>query len=232
MSTAAVFDPTQKKKKRRPAGKASAEAAAATPATFDFGKKKKKKKPVAEVVKDQTVEEELTKADIVPKESSEDSEYSYQHLLDRIYNVMKENNPDLIVAKRQRYVVPPPDIMLEGTKKTVWNNFLELCNHFNRTPEHVQAFALAELGTTGSFTGSEGQKLTVRGRFKPKQIENVVRHYVAEYVTCMTCKSPDTILKKENRLYFVQCKSCGSTRSVTNINKGYVAQVGRRKKKY
>jgi hypothetical protein len=39
-----------------------------------------------------------------------------------------------------------------------------------------------------------------------------------EYVTCRTCKSPDTDLKKgENRLFFVTCNSCGSRRSVAYV---------------
>jgi hypothetical protein len=52
----------------------------------------------------------------------------------------------------------------------------------------------------------------------------------AEYVACRTCKSPDTLLKKENRLYFLCCNACGSTRSVAPIKKGFEAQVGKRKK--
>lgn len=32
-----------------------------------------------------------------------------------------------------------------------------------------------------------------------------------EYVTCKICKSPDTLLSKENRLDFVTCESCGSS---------------------
>lgn len=52
-----------------------------------------------------------------------------------------------------------------------------------------------------------------------------------EYVTCKTCRSPDTELSKgENRLYFVTCNSCGSRRSVTAIKTGYSAQVGKRKR--
>jgi hypothetical protein len=31
-----------------------------------------------------------------------------------------------------------------------------------------------------------------------------------EYVTCQTCKSPDTLLNKEARLFFMNCQSCGS----------------------
>lgn len=64
-----------------------------------------------------------------------------------------------------------------------------------------------------------------KGRFQQKQIESVLRRYIGafasvplqmsvltpravEYVTCKTCKSPDTLLAKENRLYFVTCQSC------------------------
>ncbi|MCL7021711.1 hypothetical protein MKW94_018917 [Papaver nudicaule] len=50
-----------------------------------------------------------------------------------------------------------------------------------------------------------------------------------EYVICNGCKSPDTILSKENRLFFLRCEQCGSGRSVAPIKAGFVARVGRRK---
>lgn len=41
-------------------------------------------------------------------------------------------------------------------------------------------------------------------------------------MTCRTCKSPDTELKKgENRLFFVTCNSCGSRRSVAYVIVNY-----------
>lgn len=51
-----------------------------------------------------------------------------------------------------------------------------------------------------------------------------------EYVTCKTCKSPDTLLTKENRIFFMSCESCGSRRSVNPIKSGFQAQVGKRSK--
>ena len=54
-----------------------------------------------------------------------------------------------------------------------------------------------------------------------EQIENVLRRYIVEYVTCKTCKSPDTTLTKDNRLFFMTCSSCGSTRSVQAIKTGF-----------
>lgn len=66
----------------------------------------------------------------------------------------------------------------EGTKKTVFTNYMELCKAMNRQPEHVQMFLLAELGTSGSLDGQ--QRLVVKGRFQPKAFEGVLRRYVNE----------------------------------------------------
>jgi translation initiation factor 2 subunit 2 len=98
----------------------------------------------------------------------------------------------------------------------------------HRQPEHVIQFMFAEMGTTGSVDGSA--RLVIKGRFQQKQIEHVLRRYIVEYVTCKTCKSPDTLLTKENRIFFMSCESCGSRRSVNTIKSGFQAQVGRRKK--
>lgn len=68
----------------------------------------------------------------------------------------------------------------EGTKKTVFTNYMELCKAMNRQPEHVQMFLMAELGTSGSLDGQ--QRLVVKGRFQPKAFEGVLRRYVNEYV--------------------------------------------------
>jgi translation initiation factor 2 subunit 2 len=51
---------------------------------------------------------------------------------------------------------------------------------------------------------------------------------LVEYVTCKTCKSPDTLLTKENRIFFMACESCGSRRSVNAVKTGFQAQVGKR----
>lgn len=48
----------------------------------------------------------------------------------------------------------------------------------NRAGEHVSAYLLAELGTSGSLDGQ--QRLVVKGRFLPKSFETVLRRYVNE----------------------------------------------------
>ena len=49
-----------------------------------------------------------------------------------------------------------------------------------------------------------------------------------EYVTCHTCRSPDTNMVKEERLFFLKCEACGATCSVSSIKSGFQAQVGKR----
>jgi translation initiation factor 2 subunit 2 len=68
----------------------------------------------------------------------------------------------------------------------------------HRSPEHVIAYLLAELGTSGSLDGQA--RLIVKGRFLPKVFEGILRRYINDYVICNMCKSADTLLHKENRL--------------------------------
>jgi len=42
-----------------------------------------------------------------------------------------------------------------------------------------------------------------------------------EYVTCKVCKSPETILEKDNRIFFLHCEACGAVKSVSTIKTGF-----------
>ncbi|KIJ47362.1 hypothetical protein M422DRAFT_226475 [Sphaerobolus stellatus SS14] len=157
-----------------------------------------------------------------------DRDYTYSELLNRFFTHLHASNPSLLSASGKRYTIAPPSIAREGTKKSVFTNVTDICKRMHRQPDHVIQFLFSELGTTGSVDGAG--RLVIKGRFQQKQIENVLRRYIVEYVTCKTCKSPDTLLEKENRIDFISCQSCGSRRSVSAIKSGFKAQVGKRKK--
>ncbi|KAI6380313.1 hypothetical protein MCOR25_001741 [Pyricularia grisea] len=153
----------------------------------------------------------------------------YKMLLGRFYKLLEEKNPDHATSGTRSYKIPPPQCAREGNKKTIFINLADICKRMKRTEEHVTQYLFAELGTSGSTDGS--RRLVIKGRFQQKQLENVLRKYIIEYVTCKTCRSPNTELNKgENRLYFITCNSCGSRRSVTAIKTGFSAQIGKRKK--
>jgi len=157
-----------------------------------------------------------------------DREYKYEELLDRMYSLLHANNPEL-AGDRKRFLIKPPQVVREGSKRVVLTNFGEICKTLNRSMDHVYSFMLAEMGTTGSIDASS--RMVIKGRFQPKAIEQIIRRYVGEYVSCASCKSPATALQKQNRLYFMQCNNCGARRSVAPIKTGFVAiSRGARKK--
>ncbi|XP_066597092.1 eukaryotic translation initiation factor 2 subunit 2 isoform X2 [Prorops nasuta] len=198
---------------------------------MDFSKTKKKKKKKKDL--DELVAEEERK-DTDDKENVEetslwvgsDRDYTYDELLLRVFNIMREKNPAMLAGKKQKFVMRPPQVVRIGTKKTSFANFTEICKTLHRQEKHLLDFLLAELGTSGSVDGNS--QLIIKGRFQQKQIENVLRRYIKEYVTCHTCRSPDTILQKDTRLFFLQCETCGSRCSVASIKSGFQAVTGKR----
>lgn len=149
------------------------------------------------------------------------ADYTYDELLERVVELLQANNPDLVDKKRTR--IKPPQLQLLSSKKTLWVNFQEICSMMQRDPQHVYQFFMAELGTEGSIDGN--QRLIIRGKYLSKYIESLLRKYVLEYVTCEMCRSANTDLVKNQatRLYFLNCRDCGSTRSVAAIKLGYHA---------
>uniref|UniRef100_A0A2K6MR07 Eukaryotic translation initiation factor 2 subunit 2 n=1 Tax=Rhinopithecus bieti TaxID=61621 RepID=A0A2K6MR07_RHIBE len=205
-----------------------------------LGNKKKKKKNVKfpdedEILeKDEALEDEDSKKDdgisfsnqTGPAWAGSERDYTYEELLNRVFNIMREKNPDMVAGEKRKFVMKPPQVVRVGTKKTSFVNFTDICKLLHRQPKHLLAFLLAELGTSGSIDGNN--QLVIKGRFQQKQIENVLRRYIKEYVTCHTCRSPDTILQKDTRLYFLQCETCHSRCSVASIKTGFQAVTGKR----
>ncbi|XP_060628318.1 eukaryotic translation initiation factor 2 subunit 2 [Anolis sagrei] len=204
-----------------------------------LGKKKKKKTvkfPDEDEVldKDEAFEDEDSKKDdgisfssqLGPAWAGSERDYTYDELLNRVFNIMREKNPDMVAGEKRKFVMKPPQVVRVGTKKTSFVNFTDICKLLHRQPKHLLAFLLAELGTSGSIDGNN--QLVIKGRFQQKQIENVLRRYIKEYVTCHTCRSPDTILQKDTRLYFLQCETCHSRCSVASIKTGFQAVTGKR----
>jgi len=196
-----------------------------------FGTKKKKKKKKKDLDLDDLDNEEEDKENEGVADSSDpwtgsDRDYSYDELLQRVFGIMRDKNPEMVAGEKKKFVMRPPQVVRVGSKKTAFANFSEIAKMLHRQPKHLLAFLFAELGTSGAVDGSN--QLIMKGRFQQKHIENVLRRYIKEYVTCHTCRSPDTILNKETRLFFLQCMTCHSSCSVQTIKTGFQAVTGKR----
>ena len=235
-----LFSGLKKKKKKSKKVEGTPEAGSVDEVSEVLGElslKKKKKKKTKEVSLDE-FEKELAKAGIAEEKlevSHEDQSIQeqiglpYQDLLSRFFDVLKTNNPELAGNRSgPKFRIPPPVCLRDG-KKTIFANIMDIAEKLQRSPDHLIQYLFAELGTSGSIDGQK--RLVIKGKFQSKQMENVLRRYILEYVTCKTCKSINTDLKKEqsNRLFFMVCKSCGSTRSVSSIKTGFQATMKRKR---
>jgi len=193
-----------------------------------FGKKKKKKKKerVGDLDADDKDNDENKENESSDPWAQSDRDYTYDELLQRVFGIMRDKNPEMVAGEKKKFVMRPPQVVRVGTKKTAFVNFTEIAKMLHRQPKHLLAFLSAELGTVGAVDGNN--QLIMKGRFQQKHIENVLRRYIKEYVTCHTCRSPDTILNKETRLFFLQCMTCHSRCSVQTIKTGFQAVTGKR----
>lgn len=180
-------------------------------------------------VSDESATESSKSSSAEHSSSATADDLSYNDLLDRFFVILKENNPELAGERSGvKWKIPPPVVTREP-KKSIFANVKEISKKLNRDPEHVIQYLFAELGTSGSVDGKS--QLIIKGKFFQKQIEYVLKKYIIEYVTCQTCKSINTKLVRENanRLYFLVCNSCGSSRSVSSIKTGFQATIKRKK---
>jgi len=190
-----------------------------------FGKKKKKKKRGDLNLGEDESSENKENEESNPWMNS-DRDYTYDELLARAFSIIRDKNPEMEAGKPKTFVMRPPQVMKVGAKKTAFVNFNEIAKMLHRQPKHLLAFLFAELGTVGAIDGSN--QLIIKGRFQQKHIENILRRYIKEYVMCHTCRSPDTILVKEGRIFFLQCMTCHSKCSVQTIKTGFQAVTSKR----
>ena len=130
---------------------------------------------------------------------------NYEKLLDEAYKKVKQ-----VDKLGERFEIPKVEGHFEG-KKTILTNFFQIASHIRRKPEHFQKFILRELATSGQI---EGERLVLNNKIPSAKINEKINSYVKEFVLCKECKKPDTELKKEDRLTFIQCLACGAKHSV------------------
>ena len=61
-------------------------------------------------------------------------------------------------------------------------------------------------------------------------MQRVLVTYVNHYVACHACKGLDTYFTRRDAITFAKCSTCQCARGLQHTQRGYVAQVGRRKK--
>jgi translation initiation factor 2 subunit 2 len=166
----------------------------------------------------------------------------YDLLLQRLF-LQKDHFPSLNTYGKNEGQVVKPYVVAMGKRRTIFANFQDVRESMKRDGSHVfvcpltyqiiglmrrysAQFIFRELGTSGSFDNHEN--LVLKGRFLPKNIDNVVKRYDVTYgkhvmhltsdtslitrlVKCSSCNSTNTDLRKTDvRVMLVTCNACGT----------------------
>ena len=179
------FDPTalKKKKKKKPAKAAEAddfEAKLAEAGVNENGEVDANAKSAPQEGQEEEIESDMVAGTGIWAHN-EEKPIKYDKLLERFFAHLHSAHPDLLSSGSKSYVIPPPQCLREGNKKTIFANIPDICKRMKRSEEHVMQFIFAELGTSGSVDGS--RRLVIKGRFQQKQIENVLRRYIGKLST-------------------------------------------------
>ena len=134
--------------------------------------------------------------------------YDYKELLKRARSQLPSD-----VFERKRFEIPKPRSITVGMR-TIILNFKEICDAFNRDPQHLLRYLSREMATAGTVSGA---RAVFQGRFPRDTTERLVQHYGVAFVVCPVCKRPDTKIVREKRLSFMVCEACGARSSVRSM---------------
>ena len=134
----------------------------------------------------------------------------YDKLLERAREGLED-----VMQNAERFSPPVPEIMHEGSKKTIIRNFSEIVDSLRRDETHLYKFLLQELGTAGSVNN---RRLVLQGRVPEKKIKDRIKSYIETFVVCQECNRPDTSFLRTGRTLNLHCEACGAKRPIrTNL---------------
>jgi translation initiation factor 2 subunit 2 len=170
---------------------------------------------------------ESTTVDWTQFDPTIEREFTYQELLQRAMMFVRQHNPNMGMGGRSQ--LPAPRVSKDGSKKTVVDNFGEICKAMKRSPDEVKDFFTKELATTANLDSKN--RIIIKGsNIKQTNIEKMLRQYIDHYVRCNMCSKIDTELVRdsETKLLTLKCGSCHATRTVTQVAAGFQAQTAKR----
>jgi translation initiation factor 2 subunit 2 len=125
----------------------------------------------------------------------------YESMLSKAYEKLPKTE-----ASSERLKIPLADTMIQGNQ-TIIKNFSQIAETIRRDPLHILKFLAKELATPA---GLDGTRAILQTKLSQKIVQQKLDAYVAEYIFCKECKSPDTKLIKEDRITFLKCEACGA----------------------
>lgn len=140
------------------------------------------------------------------KLNNEENIYSFDFLIDRVYNLLENKKKNKIIT------IPSPLVQKFGGRKSIFTNCKDICDKLNRPVNHMFNIICSELSTQGSINGEN--QIILKGKFYSKHMNKVIISYINKYVKCNICDSLETIMEHEEGITFLNCNICLSKNAI------------------
>ncbi len=130
-------------------------------------------------------------------------------MLDRLYASLPEKT-----KKHERFQLPEADSFQQGNK-TIVKNFTPIVKALNRDIGHATKYLAKETATNAII--DETGRLVLNGRFSNRQINDLIKSYINQFVICPECKRPDTNITEKQGIKMLHCEACGAISAVKGL---------------
>ena len=154
---------------------------------------------------------------LVPPPPSIDFLYDYDRLLARCLERLEQDRNQLILRCQTPITIPHAVLQLYPTRTTIvnWKVYIRLFRNLSRDSHLFQQYINEWYSCQSSLNTREQLSLeirTTRGTF-----DGILRKFLDDYVTCLTCQTARTHLIKSNGNWRIECQLCGSQRTVKRL---------------
>ena len=115
------------------------------------------------------------------------------------------------VFQKERFEIPKVKGHVQGNR-TIISNFLEIAKVLQRDSAHLLKFVLKELATPGELKKSGS--VIVGTKVPASKINDKIRQYANNFVFCVECGKPDTVIEKDGSIAYLKCQACGAKRPI------------------
>ena len=130
---------------------------------------------------------------------------SYEAMLDELYAQLPEK-----VKHKERFEMPKVSMYVEGNR-SIFKNFMAICQKIRRDPEMVAKFLSRELAAPVKI---EGERLVIQRRLLKDLLQRKIEIFIKDYVLCWECGKPDTTIVNIEGVKMLVCEACGARRPV------------------
>lgn len=143
--------------------------------------------------------------------------YDYDRLLARCLERQEHDRTKLILRCQTQISIPHADLQLHQSRTTIlnWKVYIRLFQNLSRDSHLFQQYINEWYSCQSSLNIREQLSLNIRTT--QRTFDGILRKFLDDYVTCLTCQTAQTHLIKSNGHWRIECQLCGSQRTVKRL---------------